>query len=101
MNPSVHLQGDDYICLFQDNNINTPQYLFSIQPHVRHEVTTNLKYCTGTLKFILDPGACPPALFVYPLNCNLSPHWVKCIKLEVEVDFPEKFVKDKIYVFLV
>lgn len=24
------------------------------------------------------------------LNSNLSPHWVKCIKLEVEVDFPEK-----------
>lgn len=41
-------------------------------------------------KFTSDPAAHYHAHFLYPQNCNLSPYCVKCIKLEVEVDFPEK-----------
>lgn len=55
---------------------------------MRHEIITNHKYYTGMLELISDPGAHSHTLFVYPLNCHL--YWFKCIKLEVEVDFPEK-----------
>lgn len=99
MNLSVHLQGDIYVYLHhislfvfqpQVNDISTPQYLFSLQSYVCHEITAYVKKWTGMLKFIPDPGAHPHALFLYPQNCNLSPSCVKCIILEVEVDFPEK-----------